>query len=123
MLDSTKTQLMGGIIKGNMGIQICSNHIVLISNMVILNFLFDISKTNVKYEPKICRKHPPGASGQHSDRLKWFSSDVGLDARNMSSGFVTNKGADQPAHLRRLVSTFVIHFLESITSKLASHEI
>ena len=34
-----------------------------------------------------------------------------------------NKGADQPAHLRRLISAFVIHLLESIISKLASSKI
>ena len=31
-----------------------------------------------------------------------------------------NKGADQPAYLRSLISSFVIGYLESITSKLAS---
>ena len=35
-------------------------------------------------------------------------------------GFANNKGADQPAHLRRLVSAFVIYFLESTISKHAS---
>ena len=36
-----------------------------------------------------------------------------------------NKGADQPAHLCRLISTFVIRFLESIihVSKLATSEL
>ena len=29
-------------------------------------------------------------------------------------GIANNKGADQPAHPGRLISTFVIHFLESI---------
>ena len=38
---------------------------------------------------------------------------------NLSSEFVNNKGTDQPAHTRRLISAFVIHFLESIISKLA----
>ena len=38
-------------------------------------------------------------------------------------GFANNTGADQPAHLRSLISTFVIHFLESIISKLAISEI
>ena len=32
---------------------------------------------------------------------------------NMSSGFVNNKGADQPAHPGRLISAFVICFLEN----------
>ena len=38
-------------------------------------------------------------------------------------GFVNNTGADQPAHLRSLISAFVIRFLESIMCKLASDEI
>ena len=29
-------------------------------------------------------------------------------------GFANNTGADQPAHLRRLISAFVVRFLESI---------
>ena len=32
-------------------------------------------------------------------------------------GFLNNKGADQPAHLRRLISAFVIHLLESIIAE------
>ena len=42
---------------------------------------------------------------------------------DLSSEFADSKGADQPAHLRRLARTFVIHFLESIISKLATGEI
>ena len=42
---------------------------------------------------------------------------------NLSSGFATNKGADQPAHPCRLISVFVIRFLKSIISKLASRKI
>ena len=34
-----------------------------------------------------------------------------------------NKGADQPAHLRSLISAFVIGNLESVISKLASYQI
>ena len=37
--------------------------------------------------------------------------------------FASNKGADQPAHPRRLISTFAFRFLESIISKLATGEI
>ena len=37
--------------------------------------------------------------------------------------FVNNKGADQPAHPRSLISAFVIHLLESIISRLARSEI
>ena len=42
---------------------------------------------------------------------------------NLSSGGCDNKGTDQPAHPHRLISTFVIRSLESITSKLAAGEI
>ena len=38
-------------------------------------------------------------------------------------GLANNKGADQPAHPRSLISTFVIRFLESIISKLATSQI
>ena len=41
----------------------------------------------------------------------------------LSLGFVNNKGADQPAHPRRLISASVIHFLDSIISKLATGEV
>ena len=37
--------------------------------------------------------------------------------------FGDDKGADQPAHPHRLISTFVIRLLESVISKLASNEI
>ena len=48
---------------------------------------------------------------------------MGLDARNLSSWFANNKGADHPAHPRRLISAFGIRSLESIISKLATSEI
>ena len=48
---------------------------------------------------------------------------MGLDARKpVFVGFVSNTGADQPAHRRSLISTFVIPFLESIICKLATGE-
>ena len=37
-------------------------------------------------------------------------------------GFTNNKGTDQPAHPRRLISAFVIRVLESIISDLATSE-
>ena len=46
-----------------------------------------------------------------------------LTRENLSPGFANNNGAGQPAHPRSLISTFVIHFLESIKSKLATSEI
>ena len=42
---------------------------------------------------------------------------------NLSLGIANNKGADQPAHPRSLISTFIIQILESIISKLATGEI
>ena len=38
-------------------------------------------------------------------------------------GFANNKGADQPAHPRSMISTFVICLLKSIISRLATSEI
>ena len=38
-------------------------------------------------------------------------------------GFANNTGVDQPVHPCSLISTFVIHFLESIISKLAISKI
>ena len=38
-------------------------------------------------------------------------------------GFANNKGADQSAHWRRVISAFVIRFLESIMSTLATSRI
>ena len=38
-------------------------------------------------------------------------------------GVENNKGADQPVHPRRLISTFVIHNSDRIISKLASSKI
>ena len=39
---------------------------------------------------------------------------------SLSSVFANNKGADQAAHPRSLISAFVIRLLESIISKLAT---
>ena len=55
---------------------------------------------------------------------------MGLDARKPvfvgkggGGGGWDNTVADQPAHSRSLISAFVINFLKSIISKLASSEI
>ena len=37
--------------------------------------------------------------------------------------FANNKGAEQPAHLRSLISAFVIRLLESIISKHATSQV
>ena len=40
----------------------------------------------------------------------------------MSSGLANNKAQAQPAHLRSLISAFVIRLLESIISELATNK-
>ena len=47
---------------------------------------------------------------------------MGLDERKPVFWFVNKKRRDQPAHLRRLIRAFVIRFLESVISKLATRE-
>ena len=42
---------------------------------------------------------------------------------NLTTGFENNKGADQPAHPCRLISTFVSRLLEIIISGFATSEI
>ena len=51
---------------------------------------------------------------------------MNLDARKPvfgGGGGSENKGADQPAHPRSLISTFVIRLLDSIISELATSDI
>ena len=63
------------------------------------------------------------------ENFKWLHISIcsftyGHRCENTSlRGFANNKGADQPAHPCRLISTFVIPLLKSIISKLASSEI
>ena len=45
-----------------------------------------------------------------------------LTRENLSSVFANNKSADKPADPHSLISTFVIHLLESIISKFAKSE-
>ena len=42
---------------------------------------------------------------------------------NLSLVSANNRGADKPAHLRSLVSAFVVRLFESIISRLATSEI
>ena len=48
---------------------------------------------------------------------------MGHRPENLSLVFANNKGADKPAHLGSLISTFVICLLESIISKLATSKV
>ena len=54
--------------------------------------------------------------------LNWtmYTLKCALMQDNLPSRFWNNKGADQPAHLRSLISAFVIPLLECIISKLAT---
>ena len=47
--------------------------------------------------------------------IQWAST-----RENLFSGFATKNGADQPAHMRSLISTFVVRLLESTISNLAT---
>ena len=43
-----------------------------------------------------------------------------LSRENLTLLHANNTGTDQPAHLRRLISAFVIRLLESVTSQVAT---
>ena len=53
----------------------------------------------------------------------WCCNIWALPRENLSSGFANHKGADQPAHMRSLISAFVIRFMESTISRIATNEI
>ena len=55
-------------------------------------------------------------------RWGWKPRPFGLESSTLPLNLlhVNNKGADQPVHPHRLISTFVIRFLESIIAKLAT---
>ena len=58
------------------------------------------------------------ADGPSLVRVTWASTPD-----NLSLGVANNKGVDQPVHLHRLISAFVIRLPKSIISVLASREI
>ena len=51
--------------------------------------------------------------------ISYIKVHMGLNMRNLPLVFVNNKCADQHAHPRKLISTFVIGLLECIISELA----
>ena len=61
-------------------------------------------------------------SVDHDDMLPYAEFGPG-HKKTYLRGFMKNTSTDQPAHPCSLISTFVIPILESIISKLASHEI
>ena len=54
---------------------------------------------------------------------KVFTANGPRREKTCLRGFANNTGADQPAHPRSLISAFVIRYLESILSTLATSEI
>ena len=60
----------------------------------------------------------PSRAYEHISYLGPYNDNWASTRENLSSGFVNSKGADQPPHSRRLISTFVIRFLENIIFKL-----
>ena len=54
---------------------------------------------------------------------EWAFSNGPHCEKTFLQEFANNKGADQPEHPRRLISAFVIRFLQSVISKLATGEI
>ena len=56
--------------------------------------------------------------GNHLVEINWA-----LSRENLSLGFANNKDADQPVHLRSLISAFVVRLLQSIISRLAKSKI
>ena len=62
----------------------------------------------------------------HSYRSSLFKNTIEAGPRREKTCLrwvANNKGADQPAHTRSLISTFVIHLLESTISQHASSKI
>ena len=62
--------------------------------------------------------------GAYNRDLKESSPSFGLRReKTCLRQFANNTGADQPTHPHRLISAFVIHYLESIICKLATDKI
>ena len=74
-------------------------HVTLILNLIETN----ISPISADFEEKL-----------ENNRKNHFkdTSYIGLNARKPSLGSASSKGADQPAHWRSLISTFVVRLLE-----------
>ena len=88
-----------------------------VCNQVILSYFY--TKTYVVGSQKNHLNELFFLRTQNIYMLKW----MGLDAKNLSLGVCEQQGADQPAHLRSLISPFVIHFLERTKSKLVKSKI
>ena len=78
------------------------------------NIFVRLTHKNGKFEYLRLQRH--SITGSSTD--KWASR-----RETCLQWFVDNTPADQHAHLRSLISAFVIHFLESIISKLAISQI
>ena len=77
-----------------------------------------------KGDTRSCGEQYPIQNHYHTMEYYCIPGSIRASTRkNCRRGLAYNKGADQPAHMRSLISTFVIRYLESIISRLASSEI
>ena len=76
------------------------------------------NETSLKLINNEERKKKVGPIYPRAYVIIWASS-----RENLSSGCANNKGADQPAHPRSLISALLVRCLESIVSRLAKSEI
>ena len=95
------------------------SHLVIIAQSLDQTILLSLVKPTLSEETL--------SNGQLGSGVKVklnFSPYMGLDARKTClGGSGNNKSADQPTHPPSLISAFVIRFLESIISKLATGDI
>ena len=82
------------------------------------------TKGNGAYRAPCKHVFCPYTQGQNIfSECGYVAYQMGLDARKPVCRFAKNKGADQPAHPRSLISALVIRLYESIISRLATSEI
>ena len=60
---------------------------------------------------------------KHSQKISDYCSHMSHVVRKPVLPYANNKGTDQPAHLRRLISAFVVCWLDSIIPQHATTEI
>ena len=81
-------------------------------------------QSNIWPEPSLILKFVYMQAVKASARLQFSAVYIWpLTQENLSLGFANNKSAGQPAHPRSLISTFIIHLLLLIISRLGMSEI
>ena len=71
------------------------------------------SEGGQKFYLALKRRRLRSCHGQAVSLSSPFAHACPSTRENLSSGFASNKGANQPTHMRRLISAFVIRFLET----------